>query len=117
MRFKKFRINSGITQDLKGRAPWYKHDWTEGVNCSYRSVQLTAKVAACLAFPAYQQHCSEGRSLECCLCMGMAQYSALSFGSTGVAWVPQDIGTCNICFVHFRHSSNSFWPAICRLYR
>lgn len=42
MRLKRLKINSGIAQDLKGRAPWYKHDWVEGINCSYRYMLCAA---------------------------------------------------------------------------
>eukprot|EP01023_Acetabularia_acetabulum_P014923 TRINITY_DN17251_c0_g2_i6.p1 TRINITY_DN17251_c0_g2~~TRINITY_DN17251_c0_g2_i6.p1 ORF type:complete len:696 (-),score=126.85 TRINITY_DN17251_c0_g2_i6:405-2492(-) len=30
------RIGSGIVDDFKARIPWYKHDWTEGLNSGVR---------------------------------------------------------------------------------
>lgn len=37
MRFPKVHVNSGILDDIRGRAVWYRDDWKQGLNCSYRS--------------------------------------------------------------------------------
>ena len=31
-----YKLKSGVPEDVRGRLPWYKHDWVEGWNSGYR---------------------------------------------------------------------------------
>lgn len=52
MRLPKLSVNSGILDDLRGRAVWYRDDWQQGLNCSYRILAPSTYILFTSAIPA-----------------------------------------------------------------
>ena len=102
MRLPKVRVNSGILDDLRGRLPWYKDDWTQGFNCTAYSADLV-----CLS----QLRCSNTVATPTLIALMIMHSPIKCFAiciSEHLACL-QDLGALNLHSFHLSHTCNCIW--------